>query len=101
MQNIPNEVLAGLFLLLNLADAITTYIVVQHYKGTELNPILRWLMRKIGVVPALVVKMVLAVILAYYMLSHDWALVVVNVLFALVLVNNVNVIKTERRNRVL
>ena len=101
MQNIPNEVLAGMFLLLNLADAITTYIIMHTYKGKELNPILRWLMRKIGVVPALIVKMVLAVILAYYMLSHGWALVVTNVMFALVLVNNINVIKTERRKRVL
>lgn len=101
MQNIPNEVLAGMFLLLNLADAITTYIVVQHYKGKELNPVLRWPMRKIGVVPTLVVKMVLAAVLAYYMLPHTWALVVTNVMFALVLVNNINVIKTERRKRVL
>ena len=92
-----NEIFAGIFILLNLLDAITTYIVMSQKGGKELNPILRWPMRKIGMVPALVIKMVLACGLAYFTLPYAWVLVTMSVLFALVVVNNINVIRRMKK----
>ena len=87
-----NEILATTFILLNLLDAITTFIFMHQKGGKELNPFMRWSMRKIGVVPTLAIKMVLACAVAYLTLTHAWALIVGNVLFVLVVVNNIIVI---------
>ena len=88
-----NEILAGIFILLNLLDAITTLIFMHQKGGKELNPFMNWSMRKIGVVPTLVIKMILACVVAYLTLTHAWALIVGNVLYVLVVINNIIVIK--------
>ena len=85
------EVLLMLFAALNLADFILTRKILDA-GGRELNPIVNALMKKIGVVPALVVMKagaVAIVILVYVEYGFDWWwIAAIDVGYALVVANN-------------
>ena len=60
--------------LLQLGDGWTTWRILAA-GGQELNPAMRWLMDAVGVVPALAVKGVAVVVIAYlFFLPYPWAL---------------------------
>jgi len=58
-----NTILFILFLILSLADIVTTIKFLESGKGREANKIMVWLMGKIGVVPALISTSLVAVVL--------------------------------------
>lgn len=63
-----------LFAALQVSDAVLTLLILRD-GGRELNPIMRWLMDKVGIVPALVwVKIGLIVAVAVWVQSV-WLLV--------------------------
>lgn len=64
-----------LFAALQVSDAVLTLLILRD-GGRELNPIMRWLMDKIGIVPALVwVKLGLVAAVAVWVQSV-WLLAV-------------------------
>lgn len=93
----------GLFVLLNILDGRSTYIVMQpdHFER-ERNPIARWVLRKLGVLKGIFIfKTVLLAVLipamcfyaAYEILTINIVLLVANLVFALVVLNNYRVYK--------
>ena len=62
----------AIFSLLQVADAALTYKVISA-GGVELNPVMRWLFDRIGVIPGLVIAKVL--ITALVVLFAPWQVV--------------------------
>lgn len=80
-------VLLLLFTALQVSDAVLTLLILRD-GGRELNPIMRWLMDKIGIVPALVwVKLGLVVAVAVWVHSVPLLAVFVAIYIAVVVFN--------------
>ena len=76
-----------LFAALQVSDAVLTLLILRD-GGRELNPIMRWLMDKIGIVPALVwVKLVLVVAVTAWVHSVLLLAVFVAIYIAVVVFN--------------
>ena len=76
-----------LFAALQVSDAVLTLLILRD-GGRELNPIMRWLMNKIGIVPALVwVKLGLVVAVAAWVHSVLLLAVFVAIYIAVVVFN--------------
>ena len=61
------SLLVGFFCLLQVADAVTTYTVLDQ-GGRELNPVMRYVMDKMGMVPGLIVAklaLIIVVLVAF------------------------------------
>jgi hypothetical protein len=54
------------FIALAIADARLTWLILRRKNGKELNPVIRWAIEKLGLVPALVVKTVALVAIGFY-----------------------------------
>lgn len=54
--------------ILQIPDTYTTYVIVHRQGGRERNPVMRWLIRQLGVLPGLIAGKALAVSLAGYAL---------------------------------
>lgn len=54
-------ILLAIFVLLQAADGWTTYSVLSR-GGTELNPLLRWVIKKIGIAPGLIATKVVTIV---------------------------------------
>jgi len=50
---ILNIILSVILVLLNVWDVYTTYLILG-FGGRELNPLLNWVIKKIGVLPGLI-----------------------------------------------
>lgn len=92
-----------IFILLNIFDAIITYISLKNYNLREDNPILRSLFAKIGVLPGLVLfktSVVTLIGLSYF--KFGWfteygftlSLAICNFIYLIVTVNNVITLMT-------
>ena len=55
-----------IFIALALADAGLMWLILRGGNGRELNPLIRWLIEKLGLVPALVVKTVALAAIGFY-----------------------------------
>jgi hypothetical protein len=55
-----------IFIALAIADARLTWLILRRKNGKELNPVIRWAIEKLGLVPALVVKTVALVAIGFY-----------------------------------
>lgn len=91
-------VLSIMFVLFQSADVYSTYKTLSSGKGVEANPVMKYLMAKLGVLHSLVVtKIALAVILLVAdILVPDatlYTLIGANTVYALVLWNNYHVMK--------
>jgi len=77
-----------LFVALQFSDAILTWRVIAT-GGSERNPIMATLMRKIGMWPALLLFKTVEIVLVYRFVLHDpiWLFVLV-VLYIAVVVHN-------------
>lgn len=90
-----DHILSAAIVLLNLADAITTYHILKR-GGRELWPPMRLLMAKAGVMLALAAKMAVALLLAYMVQGNLTAQAFCIVLFAGILARNFVVLKRLR-----
>jgi hypothetical protein len=88
----------SLFVLLQIADGLTTYQIVVRMKGTELNPVLRTVFDLVGVVPGLVVfKGAMICFFAYFHTEIPvWLWLVVTGLYAWVINHNIKQIKNHK-----
>lgn len=59
-----------LLVILQVLDAYTTLVALKSGKGTEANPVMRWLFDKFGIEATLLFGKVAFIVLAYYYL--DW-----------------------------
>jgi len=95
------------FLLLNVLDAHSTYLVIKpHYYEREKNPIARWVFRKLGIPRGIVIfkvllMSILIVAIAYYAawdpLTINIAMLIADVLFLVVVLHNYRI--ARRLNR--
>ena len=85
--------LVALFVLLQVLDAVSTVLALRH-GATEANPVLRWLMGRLGVPVALVLgKLLMLALMVLSVLWHEWppewAWAAMDALYLWVLANNV------------
>ena len=94
-------VLFLLLVVLATADGVTTHKILSTPGGRELNPVLRWMIEKLGLLPALVWSR-LAVFAAGYFMTLAWQSYGVLVLIALcasfgaVVYSNLQVINRQK-----
>ncbi len=103
------SILAGLFLLLNILDAHSTWLVMRpHYFEREKNPFARWVFKKLGIPRGIIIfKTALFAFLipagAYYGAWEPFTLNIVlsvaNILFILVVAHNYRVYHRLKRMR--
>lgn len=99
--------LLGLFILLNLLDAHSTYIVMRpFYFEREKNPIARWVFRKMGIPRGIIIfkALLLAILIpamGFYagndLFTINIVLIVANTVFALVVGNNYRIYRRHCR----
>ena len=84
-----NLILASFLCCLVVADGILTHEILAR-GGRELNPVLRWLFEKIGVVEGLVLSrsMLILVFIAAVESAPIWVFAVLNVVYAFVVAHN-------------
>lgn len=86
-----------LFAALQVLDIWTTYTALK-LGGSELNPVMRWIMSRFGVLPALLFMKIVVVALAYKYIypvpDLAWVLGAVSAFYAYVVYNNIKAIKT-------
>lgn len=90
--------LALLLIALNIADAVTTYIALKRIaNAVEGNPVLRFLMDKLGLMGALIAKMVVVIGATYvaYDYGQHWPFVVLCALYAFIVYNNLKIIRSN------
>lgn len=68
-----------LFLLTQILDGVSTTLALKKPNVVEKNPALKWLMDRLGVVPALILSKAIAVLIvaAIYLLLPDYRLALV------------------------
>ena len=84
--------------LLQLADFASTWRAIRWRGGREINPVVRWLMSRLGFAAGLTLAKVIGALLALWF-WHDGAeteLWVFSALYALVVVNNLRVRRRPR-----
>ncbi len=100
-----NAVLFFIFVLLQFGDLWTTNQDLERKKGKEANPIMAKLMSLLGFLPALIVtKVAIIAFLAtsailtgsYAQLSFGLMLIVMNGIYAHVVINNYDILKKRQ-----
>ena len=79
-------IMFAVFIALAIADARLTWLILRGGNGRELNPVIRWLIEKLGLVPALVVKTVALVAIGFYS-PESTLMVLIGIYSAVVLWN--------------
>ena len=87
----------GAFCVLQVVDFMTTYGILR-LGGVELNPVVRGAMRRIGVTPALLLAKALAIV-AVFVVGHVGVILVLDLVYLCVAINNVIVIRRLLRFR--
>ncbi len=100
-SNILCLLLSCIFLVLNILDGHSTYLVIRpHHYAREKNPVARWVFRKLGIPRGIIIfKTILLVILipaiSYYAawdaFTINITLLVADLLFLLVVLHNYRV----------
>lgn len=62
--------LAGLLTLLQIADVFTTYNLVKDREADEGNPIMVWCIKKLGLLPGLIVPKLIIITLFGYLFIY-------------------------------
>lgn len=94
-----NLALFWIFVALQIADAVTTYIIVEKRSGLERNPIMRFFMEGFGVVAGLLAMKSVVVLLMYiYIVPLSYGHIILGgaVLVYVVVVGH-NVIQIRKR----
>ncbi len=94
------EILFFIFIVLQVGDVISTLYVIKH-EGLELNPIMRFLIEKIGVKKAFIGSKFLIIffLIAFYGVYDVWVFVVLIMVYAVVLYNNIILVKSFHDDR--
>ncbi|KIA82008.1 hypothetical protein QR66_01815 [Chromobacterium piscinae] len=88
-----------LCVVLQLLDVATTWHVIRRSIGREANPLLRAVMARMGILPALLLTK-LALLAACWWLRPPWpAYALLTAIYLPVLINNFKVIQQGRENR--
>lgn len=74
-----------------LADGYTTFRILRS-GGTELNPVMRWFMRRFGLVLGILVSRLVAIgaVTMLYMAGLQTLILAVYVVYVFVVANNIN-----------
>jgi hypothetical protein len=82
---------------LQVLDLISTYLCLTKGAGTEDAKIMAWLMKKLGLVPALMVSkgIYIAMILIWGHLAHEYAIAILAFFYALTVINNFRILCKE------
>lgn len=66
-----------LFILTQILDVVSTTLALKRPNVEEKNPIMKWLMDRVGIIPALILSKVVAVLIvaAIYLLLPDYRFV--------------------------
>lgn len=85
---------------LNVLDGLTTYWALTKISGLEeKNPVLKFLMAKIGIVPTLIIAKAFAPLLMYLLAMNVAALVIVNLIYLIIVINNIVCIKKATQSK--
>ena len=84
--------LLALFCLLQFLDGLTTHLVIRR-GGREVNPVVLWVMRRIGTAPALVLLKALGIACGVVLYTFAdsggvYALAILTAAYAAVVINN-------------
>ena len=91
-----NNYLLWALLALNGLDAISTYLAIKQYGGREANPIVKWLMDRLGLIGGILAIKVAALSPLFLIPFPDWLLGVLIGWYLFVAVNNVSHIIQKR-----
>ena len=88
------EILLLALVILNVLDIYTTIRILRH-GGSEVNPIMSWLMDKLGVMPALIVPKTLLLLAVWFYLAIMPTIVLAGLccLYAAVILHNYKELK--------
>ncbi len=83
-----NSILLGVWAVLQLLDVATTYIGLASGKAVEVNPVMKLLMKRLGVGGALAVKAIIVIGAGAFLYAYPAILAGVDVLYLGIVVNN-------------
>jgi uncharacterized protein YacL len=90
--------LAIILIALNIADAVTTYMALKRIaNAVEANPIMGFLIGKLGLIGALIAKMIVVfgVTYAAYDYGQPWLFAVLCAMYIFIVYNNVKIIRSN------
>ena len=84
-----NLILASFLSCLIVADGVLTYEILRR-GGRELNPVLRWLFEKIGVIEGIVLSRLILIMIFIVAIPNSpvWLFVLFNIFYAFVIAHN-------------
>lgn len=57
-------------ILFGFVDPVTTYIGIEYFNAVESNPIILYLINSFGIIPALFISKLIALIIYFYLFYH-------------------------------
>lgn len=86
-------------ILLQIADGMTTFYALWGGKGREANPVVNWVIEKIGLIPGLIVVKSVGVVLAVWVYNLDgfMVLLAMTILYAYIVHNNFEIATNGRK----
>ncbi|MGC0155817.1 hypothetical protein ACPRNU_25430 [Chromobacterium vaccinii] len=89
----------ALFILLQLADIASTNYALVHLNGRELNPFVRRLMARVGILPALVASKAFLFFACYLLAPPPLAYQLLCAFYVFILFRNLRAVKQGRDSR--
>lgn len=86
--------LLAIFILMQLADGLTTYLCIASDKGKEANKIVEWGIKKIGIIPALIIYKFFAILAGILLINYPIFLLLLNLFYGYVVFNNFKIWKS-------
>ena len=87
-------ILFALFIILQIGDCWTTYQVLKLNKGTEANPVMAWLMSKLGVLQGLVIAKLVVIALFSFVVNELWPILLLfNIIYGYIVYSNYKILK--------
>jgi len=88
-----NNILFAIFFILQGLDFWTTYKCLTINKGHEGNPIVAFGISKIGLIPALAIYKLLAVVIGWFVKDVLLAIIIIDIVYAYVIYQNYRIMK--------
>lgn len=90
-------IICAVFVALQIGDIISTTLALQKSNVVEGNPIVRWIMDRVGILPALVLSKVVVIVLfgvAVYLSPYAVYLMgLMSLFYVWVVVNNIKILQ--------
>lgn len=89
------------FLVFPVLDGITTNIALTKYGGKEANPIMAWVIKKIGIRFAMFIPLIIFFffVLFYWQTTNSSTLFGLSIVYLAVIINNVIVIQRNKKKQ--